>query len=145
MPKPVAPQGIPVIVGGSGPRRTPRLAATYAAEYNVPFKPLAETAEAFERVRAACETAGRDPASLAFSAAQTLAIGATEGDVRRRAAAAGQTLEEVRNGLGGTVAEVVDKLGRLSELGASRAYLQLLDLDDLDQLRLVADQVVPQL
>jgi|SRR4051794_37414933 len=147
LPKPVAPQGVPVIIGGTGPRRTPRLAATYAAEYNVPFHPLEETAQAFGRARAACETAGRDPSSLVLSAAQTLAVGATEADVRRRAAAAGgQSPDDVRHeGLGGTVAEVVDKLGRLGELGASMTYLQLLDLADLDQLRLVAAEVVPQL
>ena len=38
---------------------------------------------------------------------------------------------------------MVDKLGRLGELGASRVYLQVMDLQDLDHLRLVADEVVP--
>ena len=42
LPKPVQDGGVPVIVGGKGKRRTPRLAARYAAEFNVPF----ETADA---------------------------------------------------------------------------------------------------
>ena len=41
--------------------------------------------------------------------------------------------------------EVVDKIGRLADLGACRVYLQLMDLGDLDHLRLVADQVLPGL
>ena len=40
---------------------------------------------------------------------------------------------------------MVDKIGRFAELGATRLYLQVLDLADLDHLRLVAEQVVPKL
>jgi hypothetical protein len=43
----------------------------------------------------------------------------------------------------GVVSEVVDELGRLQELGATRAYLDLMDLTDLEQIHLVADEVVP--
>src|SRR3954447_4163922 len=39
LPKPVQHGGIPIIVGGRGAKRTPRLAARYAAEFNVPFAP----------------------------------------------------------------------------------------------------------
>ncbi|MGZ4609540.1 MAG: LLM class F420-dependent oxidoreductase [Actinomycetes bacterium] len=145
LPKPVQQPRPPVIVGGRGPRRTPRLAARFADEYNVPFSSLAETAAAYDRVRAACEETGRDPASLVFSAAQTLAVGADEAEVRRRAAAAGTDAEAVRRGgLGGTVAEVTEKVGRFRELGAGRLYLQVLDLGDLDQLRLVAGEILPR-
>ena len=64
LPKPVQPGGVPVIVGGRGKRRTPALAARYAAEFNVPFASVAENAELFDRVRQACADAGRDPASV---------------------------------------------------------------------------------
>jgi len=47
-------------------------------------------------------------------------------------------------GLGGTPAEVVDKIGRFAAAGASRLYLQVLDLHDLDHLELVAAEVKPQ-
>jgi F420-dependent oxidoreductase-like protein len=145
LPKPVQ-QPVPVVVGGKGPRRTPALAARYAAEYNVPFDTVETTGACFDRVRQACESAGRDPASIVLSAAQTLAVGRDEAEVVRRAAFLGQSADEVRaGGLGGTVPEVVDRIGRLGELGASRVYLQLMDLADLDQLRLVAAEVVPQL
>lgn len=144
LPKPLQHPHPPVVVGGKGRRRTPALAAAYAAEYNVPFDTPDVVATCFARARAACEAAGRDPVTLVLSVAQTLAVGEDEAAVRRRAAVLRATPEDLRRGgLGGTVPEVVDKLGRLAELGASRAYLQLMDLADLDQLRLVAAEVAP--
>src|SRR5918911_577284 len=69
LPKPVQDGGIPVLVGGKGRRRTPRLAARYAAEFNVPFESAEENARLFAGVREACEEAGRDPASMVCSSA----------------------------------------------------------------------------
>jgi F420-dependent oxidoreductase-like protein len=142
LPKPVQRPGPPIVMGGFGAKRTPRLAATYADEYNVPFHPLDETVTAFERVRAACEETGRD---VILSAAQTIAVGRDDAEVARRAAAIGQDVAGLRErGLGSTVAEVVDKIGRFAEAGASRIYLQTMDLSDLDHLELVASEVMPQ-
>ena len=136
LPKP-AQSHVPIVMGGFGQKRTPRLAATYADEYNVPFHPLEETAAAFDRVRAAAEETGR---SLVYSTAQSVAVGRDDAEATRRAEAIGQ-----RAGLGGTVSEVVDLLGRFAEAGATRAYLQVLDLSDLDHLELIASEVLPQL
>jgi alkanesulfonate monooxygenase len=135
-----------VIVGGAGKRRTPALAARFADEYNVPFKPPDEWATLFARVRSACSDAGRDPGSLRLSAANVLCCGRDDAQVRRRAEAIGREADGLRsNEFGGTPAELVDRLGRLAEAGASRAYLQVLDLADLDHLELVAEKVAPQL
>lgn len=49
------------------------------------------------------------------------------------------------NGLAGSPAEVVEKIGTYGAIGASRIYLQLLDLDDLDHLELISAQVLSQL
>jgi F420-dependent oxidoreductase-like protein len=144
LPKPVQQPRPPVIVGGKGPKRTPALAARFADEYNVPFDTLDVVATCFDRARAACEAAGRDPATLTLSVAQTVAVGASEPEARRRATAIGADLDALREGgLGGTAAEVVDKVGRLGELGATRVYLQVMDLADLDHLRLIAAEVAP--
>ena len=99
LPKPVQQPHPPIIIGGTGARRTPALAARFAAEYNVPFQTLDVTAAAFDRTRRACEEAGRDPATLVFSAAQTLAVGADEQEVRRRAAAVGEDTGALRTGV----------------------------------------------
>ena len=144
LPKPVQQPHPPIVIGGGGPRRTPRLAATYAAEYNLPFAPVGFFTAQRDRVRAACETVGRDPGSIVLSAAQVVCCGADDAEIARRAAAIGRQPDELReNGLAGTPAEVVDKIGTLAEAGAERVYLQVLDLDDLDHLALLAAEVLP--
>jgi F420-dependent oxidoreductase-like protein len=146
LPKPVQPGGIPIIVGGSGTRRTPRLAARYAAEFNVPFASAEENARLFDGVRAACAEEGRDPSSLVCSSALVLCVGTDEAEVARRAAAIGREVDDLReHGVAGTPSEAVDVLGRYAEAGAQRCYLQVLDLSDLDHLDLVAAEVAPQL
>jgi F420-dependent oxidoreductase-like protein len=143
LPKPVQSPP-PVIIGGVGARKTPALAVRFAAEYNVPFSSEPDTGAAFGRVRAACQDAGRDGSSLVYSAAQVVCCGADEAEIARRAAAIGREVPELReNGLAGTPSELIDRIHRFAELGASRLYLQVLDLTDLDHLRLIADEVMP--
>jgi alkanesulfonate monooxygenase SsuD/methylene tetrahydromethanopterin reductase-like flavin-dependent oxidoreductase (luciferase family) len=132
-------------VGGSGARRTPRLAAAFADEYNVAFNSVADTAAAFARVREACEAAGRDPSSLTYSVAQTVCCGKDEAEFRRRAAAIGRGADAMLAvGVTGTPGEVAAKIGEYAEIGAERVYLQVLDLTDLDHLALIASDVAPQ-
>jgi F420-dependent oxidoreductase-like protein len=146
LPKPFQQPGPPIIVGGHGATRTPRLAATYAAEYNLAFSPLDEFGEQQGRVRAACEAINRDPSTITFSAALVLCCGHDEAEVTRRAEAIGRAPDELRsNGAAGTVDEVAGTLARWRDAGASRMYLQVLDLSDLDHLELVAAEVAPQL
>jgi F420-dependent oxidoreductase-like protein len=144
LPKPAQSPRPPVIIGGGGARRTPALAARYAAEFNLPFASVERTGEQFERVRAACRDAGRDGAPI-LSAAQVLCCGKDESEVRRRADAIRRDPAELRaNGVAGTPAECVDRIGRFAELGATRLYLQTLDVDDVEHIELVAGEVMPQ-
>jgi alkanesulfonate monooxygenase len=144
LPKPVQQPRPPVIVGGLGKRRTPALAARYADEFNVGFAPLGDFRTLVAAVTAACEQAGRDPSSMTWSTAQVLCCGEDEEAYRRRAAAIGREPDQLRaTGLAGTVAEVTDKLGTFADAGAQRIYLQVLDLSDLDHLRLVAAELAP--
>jgi F420-dependent oxidoreductase-like protein len=146
LPKPVQDGGVPVIVGGAGKKRTPRLAARYANEFNVPFASADDNARLFAGVRDACAEAGRDPSSLVYSSALVLCVGKDEAEIARRAAAIGREVAELReHGVAGTPAEAVDVLGRYADAGAQRCYLQVLDLSDLDHLDLVASEVAPQL
>lgn len=146
LPKPLQ-SPVPVIVGGTGPKRTPALAARFATEINVGFSSVDVVAAQFGRVDAACRELGRDPAELVHSVAQTVCVGRDAAEVARRADAIGRPVADLRaNGLAGTVPEVVDTLGRWREqTGVTRVYLQLLDLSDLDHLDLVAAEVIPQL
>jgi F420-dependent oxidoreductase-like protein len=139
LPKPVQSPRPPVIIGGAGPKRTPALAARYADEFNVPFRPLDVTGATYARVREACAAIGREKLPV-FSAAQTIAVGRTDAQAKQRADAIGGPPS-----LFGTPAQVVDQIGKFRELGAQRMALQVLDLSDLDHLDVIAGEVAPQL
>ena len=144
LPKPAQRPNPPVIIGGGGPKRTPRLAAAYADEFNAAFDAVPETEAAFGRVRAAVEAAGRPGSSMVYSAAQVVCCGRDEAELKRRAAAIGREPDELRhNGLAGTPAEIVAKIGQYAGIGAQRLYLQVLDLADLAHLELIAAEVLP--
>ena len=146
LPKPVQEQ-VPLIIGGGGPRRTPELAARFATEFNIGFQPEDQIADRFDRVRAACERVGRDPGTLKLSVALTTLAGADEGALRRRAAATGSSLEDVRNGVNivGGADDIAEKVQRLADLGAGRVYFQLMDLRDVDQVEYLGAEVLPLL
>jgi alkanesulfonate monooxygenase len=144
LPKPVQRPRPPIIMGGYGTKSTPRLAARYADEFNMPFPPPSYYREGCDHVRAACETAGRDPATMRFTVATVACVGGDDAEFRRRAAGIGHEPDALRaNSAGGTPNEVVDRLHEFAAAGAECAYLQILDLDDLDHLRLIAAEVAP--
>jgi len=147
LPKPVQSPRPPIIVGGKGPKRTPSLAARFADEFNTPFVSPEAARSLFQRVREAASSAGRT-APLTFSSAVSLCVGRDDAEVARRADRIGRSLEDLRtNGdaVVGTVNEVVEQISRYAEAGASRIYLQTIDLTDLHQIELVASAVAPQL
>jgi F420-dependent oxidoreductase-like protein len=144
LPKPVQRDersgGTPIVMGGWGAKRTPRLAAQYANEFNLPFAPVANVADQFAVVRAACEKAGRDPASMTLSCATVTCVGEDEAAFSRRAEAIGQDPAQLRaTQLGGTVAEVKDRAEAFAAAGAQRLYLQVLDLSDLEHLDVIKE------
>ncbi|MCP2165263.1 LLM class F420-dependent oxidoreductase [Goodfellowiella coeruleoviolacea] len=147
LPKPAQSPRPPVLIGGHGLKRTPALAARFADEFNLPFSSLDSALAQFERVERACQEINRDPAEIVRSVALVICVGRDEAEVARRAGAIGREVDELRtNGLAGTPAEVVDKLGTWRErTGIARVYLQALDLSDLDHVELIAAEVAPQL
>ncbi|MFH0241864.1 LLM class F420-dependent oxidoreductase [Streptomyces sp. HK10] len=145
LPKP-AQAKVPVLIGGMGARRTPALAARFADEFNVPFVSVEDSERQFGRARAAAEEHGRAADDLICSNALVACVGRDDAEVARRAAAIGREVDELKeNGLAGSPAEVVDKIGRYAGAGSSRIYLQILDLHDLDHLELISSQVQSRL
>ncbi|GLY94748.1 TIGR03560 family F420-dependent LLM class oxidoreductase [Actinoplanes sp. NBRC 103695] len=147
LPKPVQTPHPPVIVGGKGKKRTPALAARFADEFNTAFTSVEEATELFSLVRDASSAIGRTT-PLVLSSAVVLCVGRDEAELSRRADAIGRSVDDLRtaaDAVAGTVDEVVDKLGRFGEAGASRIFLQTLDLTDLHHLELAASAVAPQL
>ncbi len=147
LPKPVQRPHPPIIIGGGGPKRTPALAAKFAAEFNAPFMALDAVKTSYDRVRSALTDAGRAPDSLTYSAAFVVCAGRDDAQLATRAAAISREVDELRSNspLVGTPSEIVDKLGPFTEAGVQRVYLQLLDMSDLDHLELFAAEVVAAL
>jgi F420-dependent oxidoreductase-like protein len=141
LPKPAQSPRPPIILGGAGHVKTPRLAARFADEFNTPFHGLEAASAQYDRVRAACEEAGRDPSTMTFSAALTVCCGRDEAEIERRAQAIGRPVERID--AAGTPEQIASTLRGFADAGATRAYLQVLDLDDLDHIALLGAELAP--
>lgn len=135
----------PIIIGGTGPKRTPAIAARFADEFNGALTSgdrggaLAERFAVFDR---ACAAIGRDPATARRSAVLPVACGATPADVRRRGAVIGSELMRSTAAIGGPQ-EVTDRIGELASAGADTVYLHIYDIHDLDHIALIGAEVLP--
>lgn len=135
LPKPWQRPMPPIIIGGKGKRRTPKLASQHASEFNVPFLSPDEWAEACGPTVEACEARERDPETLVWSGVQVAAVGSNEAEFARRAAAIGRETNELRqNGIAGTIDEARERLAEFAAQGCTRMYFQCLDVKDLDHL-----------
>ncbi|MBU2662487.1 LLM class F420-dependent oxidoreductase [Actinoplanes bogorensis] len=143
LPRPVQRPHPPIIIGGKGPRRTPELAARFADEFNMPFKTVAETAAAFDRVRQASEKTGRE---LTLSAGIVVAIGRTDAEAAERAAPLHvKSALPPEDPVTGSPAALVERIEQMREIGAGRVHLRIIEMDDLDHIDLIAAEVLPQL
>ena len=138
------PTGTRLIVGGSGPQRTPDLAGRYADEYNLFPAPPEELAPRLEVLRTAASEAGRDPDGIEVTVMGQVMTGRDDADFRRRLAAAAanrnispEELEERFTKAHipiGPPEKVAETMAALEGAGVNRYYLQWLDLDDTEGL-----------
>jgi alkanesulfonate monooxygenase SsuD/methylene tetrahydromethanopterin reductase-like flavin-dependent oxidoreductase (luciferase family) len=161
LPKPWQNPGPPIILGGTGKKRTPALAARFADEFNLqtsrrraPQDQLKselksqDVAGQMHLVRTAAQAIGRNPAEIVFSMSALIGVGRTRG----RAAAAldpenFQTQTFDGTTLSGSPAQIVDQLGPYAELGISRVYVRApASMETLaGNFELLAADVLPQL
>lgn len=156
LPKPVQRPRPPIIVGGSAKPGTVEPAVRFADEYNTAFASPAVCRERRRVLDAACERAGRDPASLPLSLMTAGIVAADERQLARRTervlervgergSPVRTMLEAGRDGwITGTVGEVVERLGELEHAGVQRVMLQHLAHDDLEMVELIGAEVVPR-
>jgi F420-dependent oxidoreductase-like protein len=153
-PKPVQQPHPPLILGGGGGKRSARLAARYADEYNTVMATPAEVREIRARLDAACEAEGRDPASLPLSMMTGWVVGADAAELRDRAGRLSAWKGEGGDGeaflaglpdstIKGTVAEAQEQLRALAEAGLVRVMGQHLLHRDLDAVALMGREVAP--
>jgi alkanesulfonate monooxygenase SsuD/methylene tetrahydromethanopterin reductase-like flavin-dependent oxidoreductase (luciferase family) len=136
------PDTLRLMVGGSGPSRTPELAGRFADEFNIYSLPVDALRVRIERAHHAAAAAGRDPASILLSSVSPPVIGPDQATYRRRlqalAAARGVDagrLEEQSRAIAvpmGTHEEARDTFGPVADTGITRYYLQILGGFGLD-------------
>jgi F420-dependent oxidoreductase-like protein len=145
IPRPARLTGsIPIIIGGAGPRRTPALAARFAAEFNSGMSD--GLAERFANFRRICAAAGRDPDSVRLSTTLPVCCGATRAEAELRAAALGEDgLRMLRLGITGDPGDIAGRLAELRAAGADTVYFHLYDVADTDHVRLLGSEVLPRL
>ncbi len=143
-PRPIQ-ESIPILVGGSGPRRTLRLAAKYGDACNL-FGEPDTVAELVEVLRQHCVEANRDPAEVEVTQLSSILVGADHADLRERlgqqvaAAPAGATPEDlVERTNAGTVAEHIDRFGRLADAGVETVIVSLADVDQPGSIEAFAE------
>lgn len=138
------PTGIRIVLGGTGPRRTPTLAGRWADEYNHIVAPPSEIAPKIEIMRRAAEEAGRDPDRIEVTVMGRMITGRDHAEYRTNLEEAARrrgedpTTLETRLAEAGVPVGPPERLGetfaRLAEIGVSRYYLQWFDLTDLPGL-----------
>jgi F420-dependent oxidoreductase-like protein len=135
-PRPVQRPHPPIIVGGTGPKRTPALAARFADEFNGALSD--DLRASYARFDRACERIGRDPATARRSAVLPVACATTPAEVDRRAAVIGSELIR-RHAAIGTPALVGDRVEELRKAGADTIYFHIYDIDDTDHVALLGE------
>ncbi len=143
---------LPILVGGSAKPGTAGPAVRFADEYNALFGTLDEVRQRKRALDEACERGGRDPSTLHYSLMAPCVIGRNEREVsesaRRIGARFGRDPEEVlerhrEHGPVGTIAQAVERLKQIGDIGYERVMLQHLAHDDLDTVALIGRELAP--
>lgn len=156
-PRPLQSPHPPIIIGGSGTRGSALPAARFADEYNAAWVHHPEEfPEIRDRVIAACDEVGRDPATMRFSTAIHCLVGHSRDEALDRA----RTVYDLRDRdqsfddwfaeyakvrLIGSVEEVAQGLRPYAEAGARRVMLMQALHKDVDAIQLVGERLVPLL
>jgi F420-dependent oxidoreductase-like protein len=155
VPKPVQRPHPPIVLGGKGGPRAARLVARWADEFNRVGGTPEEVRAAFERIRGAVVAAGRDPEGVTTSFMTWVFVGRTEDEWRDRARAAWSAdptagpfddylADLERDCIVGPVDRAVERMRAYAEAGVRRFVLNHGLFDDLDQIELLATEIIPR-
>jgi alkanesulfonate monooxygenase SsuD/methylene tetrahydromethanopterin reductase-like flavin-dependent oxidoreductase (luciferase family) len=159
-PKPVDVEGRPhgpngaarprILVGGQGTKRSFRIAAAYADEFNLSSSSPDVARQKFAEADAACVAIGRDPATLTKSTMVGVLLGRDEAEVEKRKTdllaafgddAGGDDWFDAREPrwILGTPDQARAMVDQFAEAGAERLMLQDFIPRDLDMIDLMAE------
>jgi alkanesulfonate monooxygenase SsuD/methylene tetrahydromethanopterin reductase-like flavin-dependent oxidoreductase (luciferase family) len=139
---PRASNGLHIVVGGNGPRKTPRLAGAFADEYNMFVTDRDTLEQRLEVMREAALEAGRDPDDILISFAGPGFVYATEEEHREALAVRGAKRDmspdeyaaflDARSVPHGTVEQAGSAIAQMESWGVGRFYVQ--DISPLDEI-----------
>jgi len=143
-PKPLRGD-IPILVGGSGERKTLRMVAQYADGCNLFGDP--ERAEHLLGVlHHHCETVGRDPAEITKTSMMTLVIAETEAGVQAKLEAmrgAGWPAERVAGATTGTPDQILERAHAFRDVGIEGVTFSMPDVHDPEAVALAGATLAP--
>lgn len=143
LPRPIRPAGIPILVGGSGERRTLRLVAAYADACNL-FGDLETVKHKLEVLERHCDAVGRDPASITKTRLGGLVVAETAQEAERKrtemARARGMDAERARAYvIAGDPEAVREQVGEYLEAGLDGLVFNMYDPQELEPVRLAGE------
>ncbi len=145
LPRPQRHGGPPLLIGGSGPKRTLPLVAQYADEWNAVFTPPDVYEERTTRLDRLLSEAGRSPQEVKRSLMTRVLFMENVEEMQSRLRERNQTPEDLvaRGLIVGTGPMIVEQLEQWAARGVSRFMLQWLELDKIDRLQLLAQKILP--
>jgi len=131
---------LPIMIGGSGPKKTLRTLAQYGDQWNAMGRPD-KLAERDAILREHCAAVGRDQAEIERTTTVDIVIRDTHeaalAAYKARMAATGEEYDETWNAFCGTPAEIADGLGPIVGLGFRHILIDTpapYDLETIDRI-----------
>lgn len=145
LPRPARPGGPPILVGGNGPKRILPLAARFADEWNAVFVGPERLRELQTRLDTLLDEVGRPRDAIVRSAMVGTIFAHDESELQARLSQRNMTGDSAVEGgwVNGTSDQWIEQLRALVAAGAERIMLQWLDQDNLDDLDVIARDVLP--
>jgi F420-dependent oxidoreductase-like protein len=154
-PRPVGDGHPPLVVGGDGGQRSVAIAASWADEYNTPLPTNEQIRKRRECLREACDRIGRDPGTLELSVTTRVIVGRDHGELDRHAERAARRdgrenespagyLADLRETcVVGTIAQAIERLREIADLGVRRVMLMSIDHADMEMIELIGTEILP--
>jgi len=143
-PRPIRPEGIPIMIGGGGEKRTLRLVAQYANICNTLGGDAATIRHKMDVLDAHCADVGRDPKEISRTSLQTLVIGHDAAEAARKGEhlRAAWHLDEARYrrvALEGSPDDARARIKELYDAGLDGVIVNMPDAYDLDAVTLAGE------
>ena len=143
-PKPLRGD-IPILIGGSGERKTLRMVAQYADGCNV-FGDPERARHLLGVLEGHCERLGRDPAEITKTSMANIAIAESDEAVRAKLEAmlaAGVPKRRVEAATAGTPDRILERAHAFREVGIEGLTITMPDAHDLESVALAGETLAP--